>query len=274
MYVKYNEGVIMLEKTERNKLVKFFIYSYLLFWVGIASIGFLMFIGAPVLVQDIMKNVIAWTPTFVVIILFKLIYPDVKLKDYLKDNFLCKIKPQSFINSLLIQIVILSIVVLMFLLLSGTKFNSLDFITLQSVIPVFLINLTSGPIGEELGWRGYALNKLQEKYSPLMASIILGLLWGFWHMPLWFLSGYTGLQLFYYIIAFLIGVISLSVIITFFYNKSKNILIAMWIHFWFNFLLKIVEIELLTLLIYTSLIYFIFTLILVIIKRKEFLQLK
>ncbi|MCK5198847.1 MAG: CPBP family intramembrane metalloprotease, partial [Spirochaetales bacterium] len=166
------------------------------------------------------------------------------------------------------------IVVLMFLLLSGTKFNSLDFITLQSVIPVFLINLTSGPIGEELGWRGYALNKLQEKYSPLMASIILGLLWGFWHMPLWFLSGYTGLQLFYYIIAFLIGVISLSVIITFFYNKSKNILIAMWIHFWFNFLLKIVEIELLTLLIYTSLIYFIFTSILVIIKRKEFLQLK
>lgn len=264
----------MLEKAESNKLSKFFILSYLIFWVGIAFIGLLIFLGAPVLIQDIMKNVTAWTPTFVVLLLFKSIYPNVKFKDYLKNNFSSKIKPQSFIISLLIQVLILSTVVLLFLLLSGTKFNSLEFITLQSVIPVFLINLTSGPIGEELGWRGYALNKLQEKYSPLMASIILGLLWGFWHMPLWFLSGYTGLQLFYYIIAFLIGVISLSVIITFFYNKSKNILIAMWIHFWFNFLLKIVEIEILTLLIYTSLIYFMFALILVIIKRKEFLQLK
>ena len=264
----------MLEKTERNKLVKFFIYSYLLFWVGIAFIGFFMFIGVPVLIQDIMKNVIAWTPTFVILILFKLLYPGVKLTDFLKTNFLCRIRFKSFINSLLIQIVILSIVVLMFLLLSGTKINSLEFVALQSIIPVFFINLTSGPIGEELGWRGYALHKLQEKYSPLIASIILGLVWGFWHLPLWLLSGYTGLELFYYIGAFLISVISLSIIITFFYNKSKNILIAMWIHFWFNFFLHIVEIELLTLLIYTSLVYFIFTLILVIIKRKDFLQMK
>ena len=262
----------MLEKTERNKLVKFFIYSYLLFWVGIAFIGFLMFIGAPVLIQDIMKNVIAWAPTFVILILFKSIYPNVKFKDYLKNNFLCKIKAQSFIISLLIQIIVLGIVVLMFLQLSGTKFISLEFIALQSVIPVFFINLSSGPIGEELGWRGYVLNKLQEKYSPLTASIILGLVWGFWHLPLWLLSGYTGLQLFYYIIAFLLAVVSISVIITYFYNKSKNILIAMWIHFWFNFLLHIVKIDLLTLLIYMSVTYFIFALILVIAKRKEFLH--
>jgi membrane protease YdiL (CAAX protease family) len=264
----------MSEKTERAKLVKFFIYSYLLLWVGIAFIGFLNFVGAPKLIQDIMKNVAAWAPTYAILILYKSLYPNVKFKDYLKDNFLRKIKPHSFINSLLLQVLILSIVILIFLLLSGTKFSSLEFIALQSIIPIFLINLTSGPIGEELGWRGYALNKLQEKYSPLIASIILGLLWGFWHLPLWFLSGYTGLQLIYYIIAFLIAVISLSVITTYFYNKSKNILIAMWIHFWFNFLLKIVIFDLLNLLIYMSIVYLNIALLLIFIKRKELLQLK
>ncbi len=39
--------------------------------------------------------------------------------------------------------------------------------------------LLSGPLGEELGWRGFALMELQEKYSPLKASIIIGFWWGY-----------------------------------------------------------------------------------------------
>lgn len=43
----------------------------------------------------------------------------------------------------------------------------------------FLATLVKGPLGEELGWRGYALNELQKKYSPLKSFLIIGLLWGF-----------------------------------------------------------------------------------------------
>jgi len=42
-------------------------------------------------------------------------------------------------------------------------------------------------VGEELGWRGYAQPQLEKHYSPLMAAIILGLLWGFWHLPNFFI---------------------------------------------------------------------------------------
>ncbi len=41
------------------------------------------------------------------------------------------------------------------------------------------------PLGEELGWRGFALPRLQAQGSALGASIVLGLLWGIWHVPIW-----------------------------------------------------------------------------------------
>ncbi|MCK5157496.1 MAG: hypothetical protein KAQ69_13795, partial [Spirochaetales bacterium] len=77
-----------------------------------------------------------------------------------------------------------------------------------------------------------------------------------------------------YIIAFMVAVISLSIIITFFYNKSKNILIAMWIHFWFNFLLKIVIIDLLSLLIYLSAGYLILAILVVLLNKKELMKIE
>ena len=60
--------------------------------------------------------------------------------------------------------------------------------------------------------------------------------------------------------------------ITYFYNKSKNILIAMWIHFWFNFLLRIVNIDLIPLLLYTALVYFLFVLVLLVINKEVMMK--
>ena len=48
-----------------------------------------------------------------------------------------------------------------------------------------LIFLTIASLGEEIGWRGVALPSLQKKYSPLISSAILGLLWAAWHLPFW-----------------------------------------------------------------------------------------
>lgn len=47
----------------------------------------------------------------------------------------------------------------------------------------FLTQLFGSSLGEELGWRGFALPRLQAKNSPLYASILLGLFWGAWHLP-------------------------------------------------------------------------------------------
>jgi membrane protease YdiL (CAAX protease family) len=48
-----------------------------------------------------------------------------------------------------------------------------------------------GPLGEEFGWRGFALPRLQERYSAFWSSVILGILHTFWHAPLFFVGGIT-----------------------------------------------------------------------------------
>lgn len=46
-----------------------------------------------------------------------------------------------------------------------------------------------GPLPEDLGWRGYVLDELQERMNAVVASLVLGTLWAIWHLPLFFMNG-------------------------------------------------------------------------------------
>lgn len=59
------------------------------------------------------------------------------------------------------------------------------------IIPIGLLIWLVGALPEEYGWRGYALPHLLESFDPLGASLILGLIWGLWHLPLHFISSST-----------------------------------------------------------------------------------
>jgi membrane protease YdiL (CAAX protease family) len=79
------------------------------------------------------------------------------------------------------------------LLQSGESTAIFDFKSILSQPLSFIFFLIStlffGPVPEEIGWRGYALPKLQEKFNALGASAILGGLWAVWHLPLFFIQG-------------------------------------------------------------------------------------
>jgi membrane protease YdiL (CAAX protease family) len=55
---------------------------------------------------------------------------------------------------------------------------------LLQILTILGPNLLGGPVGEESGWRGYALPRLQRRFNPVTSSLILGFLWANWHLPL------------------------------------------------------------------------------------------
>ena len=85
------------------------------------------------------------------------------------------------------------------------------------IILTFLYTFFFGAgTNEEPGWRGLALPKLQLNYSPLVASIILGLIWGLWHAPI-YIPQYDSVFQF---ILFLLNTIKIAIILTWLYNRT------------------------------------------------------
>jgi CAAX protease family protein len=71
---------------------------------------------------------------------------------------------------------------------------------LTSVAVYNYSTLLGGPLGEEPGWRGYALPRLENAFGPVRGSLILGLLWTGWHLPLFFYPGWTSSPLWIYVL--------------------------------------------------------------------------
>lgn len=82
-----------------------------------------------------------------------------------------------------------------------------------------------GPLGEELGWRGFLLPRLLERLGPLAASLIVGTIWMAWHIPAFLMSGLPQSNMSFPV--FMVGGIALSVFVTWlFIHARQSILVA------------------------------------------------
>ena len=103
------------------------------------------------------------------------------------------------------------------------------FPSFQSLLMALLLASIKGPI-EEFGWRGLALPLLQRKLAPIWAALILGIVWGFWHLPAFLLSGTQ--QSAWSFTPFFVGTVTISLIVTALFNASRgSILLPALMHF-------------------------------------------
>ncbi|NIQ09909.1 MAG: CPBP family intramembrane metalloprotease [Gammaproteobacteria bacterium] len=101
------------------------------------------------------------------------------------------------------------------------------------LFPIGLLIWLLNAYPEEYGWRGYALPRLMEKFSPLIASLILGALWGFWHLPLHFIP--TTTQYVIPIWQYLLQTVVLSIIYTWLHKGTAgSVFIASLFHAFSN----------------------------------------
>ena len=116
--------------------------------------------------------------------------------------------------------------------IKGTVNDPFPFSPWYAVLPALATGLLIGPI-EELGWRGLALPLLQRRYAPLWSSLILGGIWGLWHLPAFFLSGSP--QSAWSFGPYFVGVLAITVILTAMFNAAQgSLLIAALYHFQMN----------------------------------------
>jgi uncharacterized protein len=112
---------------------------------------------------------------------------------------------------------------------------------LASLAPLALLGLfvtvffIGGPLGEEPGWRGFALPRLQRLHGPLVGSLILGPLWAFWHLPIFWVPAWNFPPTLLNLVLYVISAISFTIVMTWVFNNTKgSLLIAVLMHASFN----------------------------------------
>ncbi|MFC4948431.1 CPBP family intramembrane glutamic endopeptidase [Pseudonocardia sp. GCM10023141] len=94
--------------------------------------------------------------------------------------------------------------------------------------------LLGGPLGEEPGWRGFALPRLQSRLGPLAGAATLGVLWALWHFPLFWSGVWTPLTI-PNMVMFVVMITALTVVMAWVYNNvNGSLLITMLMHASFN----------------------------------------
>jgi uncharacterized protein len=260
------------EKRTQDPVRVYVIRTYLLFWAMILVLGGVasMVLQVPESSMRYVSLLCSWSPTIVLLLMMKRLRPQLGIRGFYREAF----SPRIPAWMLLVIPFLVSGLFLLSLLLSslfgqGTLTEQLTIVP-SALIGTVVVVFLQGPAGEESGWRGYLRPELEARHGFVRGSLYLGLIWAFWHAPLWFISGNLGLETLVYIMANVVVLTSLTLIMGIFMKRSANLFVAVWIHFWFNLTLGFYRGGILFFAFF-SLVYLGFALVLVMAHTHRFL---
>ena len=214
---------------KRHPIITFFVLAYTLAWTIESP---LVFFGDSVSgPQNLVIRILASNvPSALGIVLTAIVLGRGALRKLLGRLLIWRVNPIWYLVVFLGPVALTGGVVGLNALMGGPAL-SLG-MPLLGVAIFFAFSIFPGSaLGEEIGWRGYVLPRMQARMSALRASLILAPFWALWHLPLFLAGWLQGTQSPALYPAFIISAFALSVILTWVYNSTGgSILLVVLLH--------------------------------------------
>jgi uncharacterized protein len=203
---------------KRYPLTAFFVLAYALSWLVYPLLQVSPFLGFAGL----------FGPAVAALVVVAAAEGKTGLRDLLGRILRWRVRVRWYVIALGLPAVLALVTAGMHLLLGAPTPLQLGQLSILELILFVLV------VGEEIGWRGYALPRLLATRSMLSASVILGVLWGAWHLPTFFIPGLHQHSIPF--LAFMLLTTAYSVLFTWIYlHTAGSVLIATLFHGAINF---------------------------------------
>lgn len=223
----------LLTWMKQNPIPSFFLLTFVIAWGIWLPVGFL---APKFFLLVILPG--AWTPTIASVLLTRLIEGKDGVRQFLSRVIRWRVGLQWYLVVLFgIAVIAFAAQGLNIWLFDGAPIS----LNLPAGVPkdgllvalpvIFLVNIfLGGPLAEDIGWRGYALPKLREKMDAFSASLVIGLVWILWHLPLFWIpegrSAVGGIP----ILWFGLMTMAWSVLFAWVYVNTESILMPVLFH--------------------------------------------
>ena len=206
---------------KRHPLITFFVLAYALTWIIESPLVFLT--DSVTATQGLVIVILASNvPSAVAIVLTAILFGRGALRKLLGRLLIWRVNPLWYLVVILGPVALAGGVVALNALMGGPAL-SLGMPLLGAAIFLAFSIFPGSALGEEIGWRGYVLPRLQTRMSALSASLILAPIWGLWHLPLWLTGDPVKTPTFY--VPFFASAFAFSVILTWVYNSTGGSLL-------------------------------------------------
>jgi uncharacterized protein len=216
---------------KRHPLITFFVLAYALSWTLESPLVFLR--DSVTDTQGLILTILASNvPSVLGIVLTAAVFGRGALRKLLGRLLIWRVNPLWYLLLVLGPAALVAGVVPLNALMGGPAL-SLGMPLLGIAVFLAFHIVPGSALGEEIGWRGYVLPRMQSRMSALSAALIIGPIWALWHLPLW-LTGEPGRTPTLYA-GFVVSVIALSVILTWVYNSTRgSLLMVVLLHATYN----------------------------------------
>ncbi len=215
----------LCEKIKKHPLAFFFLFAFLFSWI--VSIPFILAEWGVIKANLVLVFAIkSFGPFLSALLLFRILEGKEGIKRFNRMNRPAKTAWSWY---LIVLLAIPALIMIGILIQPGTTigFKGLQPSLLISYPLTFIaVFFGGGPLGEEPGWRGFALPRMQKQFGPLWGTLLLGVVWTCWHLPDFLTSAQgggpgTGFNAFLRNFPlFLVLVLSISIILTWIYNRT------------------------------------------------------